>query len=77
MADLPSDAIHTIRFMSDGLFVYWMYALKAQESLPHPITAEKIKQHSVYIQPLTIQVHILCVIGQYHTRVEPPPYGSY
>ena len=42
--------------MSDGMFLYWLYALKAQETVPHPVTGERIKQYPVYVQALEIKV---------------------
>lgn len=42
--------------MSDGMFLYWLYALKTQETVPHPVTGERVKQYPVYVQALEIKV---------------------
>ena len=56
VVDVPTESIQTLQFISDGLFVFWLYALKAHETIPHPVTGEKMKQHSVYLQPLEVKV---------------------
>ena len=52
----PSEAVQTLQYLSDGMFVYWVYALRTQESAPHPITGDRVKQHLVYLQRLEMQV---------------------
>lgn len=52
----PSEPLRTLHFMSDGMFLYWLYALRAQETVPHPVTGERVKQHAVFLQTLEIKV---------------------
>ena len=54
--DGPTEALQTLHLMSDGMFLYWLYALKAQETVPHHMTGERVKQHPVYLQTLEIKV---------------------
>ena len=47
----------TLHLMSDGLRLYWLYALKVIEQTAHPILPdEKIKRHAVYLQTLLMKV---------------------
>ena len=46
----------TLYLMSDGLYVYWMYSLRAQDSITNPVTGEKIKQFPIYIHQLQVKV---------------------
>lgn len=69
----PTEPIQTLQFVSDGLFVYWLFALKAHETVPHPVTGEKMKQHSVYLQPLEVKVRI--VFNRYGTSKCPDYQG--
>ena len=46
--------------MSDGRFLYWLYALRTPETVPHAVTGERVKQHLVYLQVLKIEV-CMCV----------------
>ena len=52
----PSEPLRTVHLMSDGMFLYWLYALRTAETVPHAVTGEKIKQHLVYLQVLKIKV---------------------
>jgi E3 ubiquitin-protein ligase HECTD4 len=45
----------TLYLMSDGLYVYWMYSLRAQDSITNPVTGEKIKQFPIYIHQLQVK----------------------
>ena len=56
LEDGPTEPVHSLQFMSDGMFIYWMYAQKSQETVPHPVTGEKIKQHPVYVHTLELKV---------------------
>lgn len=56
MVDGVSEQLHTVQILSDGSFVYWLYALKSTETVPHPLNSEKLKQHPVYVQALRMEV---------------------
>lgn len=62
----PSEPLHNLQFMSDGIFIYWLYALKAQETVPHPVTGERVKQHPVYLHTLELKVTRLKYITTTH-----------
>ena len=50
----------TLNLLSDGLRLYWLYALKAVEQTAHPILPdEKIKRHAVYLQTLLVEVIVV------------------
>ena len=53
---LPESA-QTLQLMSDGLYVYWLYYQRTQDSVTHPVSGEKVKQFPVFIHQL--QVHVL------------------
>ena len=55
----PSEPLQTLHLMSDGMFLYWLYALKAQETVPHPVTGESVKQYPIYLQTLEIKVNTI------------------
>ena len=56
-AEFPLPESHmTLYLMSDGHLVYWLYSLKQQDSITHPITGEKSKHHSLYLQILKFEV---------------------
>ena len=52
----PTEPHQTLHIMSDGMFLYWLYALKLQETVPHPVTGEKVKQYPVFLQTLEVKV---------------------
>ncbi len=61
----PTEPHQTLHVMSDGMLVYWVYALKAQDTAPHPVTGEKIKQYPVFLHTLQIKVQsmpIRCLV---------------
>ncbi len=62
MVEGVSEQLHTVQILSDGSFVYWLYALKSTETIPHPLSSEKLKQHPVYVQALKMEVcYCVCV----------------
>ena len=52
----PSESVDTLQIASDGVFLYWVYVIRSSETVAHPVTGEKVKQHLVCVQPLHIQV---------------------
>lgn len=49
----------TIHLLSDGNLLYWLYALKQQETSTNSISGDKIKYHNVYLQVLELNVMIV------------------
>lgn len=62
--EMPADIQQTFQFMSDGKDVFWLYGVQTQETLTHPITGEKVKQHPVYLQTLHVKVmgRLVCLL---------------
>ena len=52
----PTDVLQTFHLLSDGKTVYWVYALQTQETVTHPVSGEKIKQHPVILQEIHVKV---------------------
>ena len=48
--------MQTFQLLSDGKALYWLYALQTQETVTHPVTAEKIKQHPLILHTLDFKV---------------------
>ena len=54
-----TEVLQTFQLMSDGKTLYWLYVLQAQETVTHPATGEKIKQHPLILQALELKVRSL------------------
>ena len=52
----PTEQLQTLQFMSDGMYVYWVYVLRTQETVTHPVTGERVKEHPVYLHTLELKV---------------------
>ncbi len=48
--------MQTFQVMSDGKALYWLYGIQTQDTLTHPVTGDKMKQHPVVLQTLQIKV---------------------
>ena len=47
----------TVLLASDSVYLYWVYVMKAVEQVANPLMpSEKMKQHAVYVQVLTLEV---------------------
>lgn len=51
-----SEPVDTLQVASDGVYLYWVYMTRSPETIVHPVTGEKVKQHHICVQPLQIQV---------------------
>ena len=52
----PTEQLQTLQFMSDGMYVYWVYVLRNQETVTHPVTGERVKEHPVYVHTFELKV---------------------
>ena len=53
---LPESA-QTLQLLSDGLYVYWLYYQRTQDSVTNPVSGEKVKQFPVYIHQLQVYMY--------------------
>ena len=56
LLEAPTEQHHTLQFMSDGMYVYWVYVLRMQETITHPVTGDRVKEHPVYLHTLELKV---------------------
>lgn len=52
----PGEVLHTFQLLSDGKTLYWLYALQTQETIAHPVSGDKIKQHPLYLHSMHVEV---------------------
>lgn len=52
----PTDVLQTFQLLSDGKTVYWLYGLQGQDTVTHPVSGEKIKQHPIILQAIHVEV---------------------
>ena len=58
LLEAPSEQHHTVQFTSDGMYIYWVYVLRQQETFTHPVSGERVKEHPVYLHTLELKVNI-------------------
>jgi len=56
MMEQPAEVQHTVQFVSDGNYVYWLYVVKNQETVSGSGNSENVKQHPVYMETLALKV---------------------
>ena len=56
LEDGPVDVQQTFQLLSDGKDLFWLYSLQSQETVTHPVTGEKIKQHPLILHILHFKV---------------------
>lgn len=56
LLEAPCEQHHTVQFTSDGMYIYWVYVLRQQETFTHPVSGERVKEHPVYLHTLELKV---------------------